>query len=312
MPGGAPSRLEAVEVTVQSARFSSLEKEDALKHKVAAIRKHLKAQKLQQRQRRGHASFWLSAEQEREHVAEKCGERSWQHTLVGMVQSQRAQVIIITLLVLDVLIIFAELFIDAEWPSCRIIERDGISCCPSPIGDHRLLASSGGSDHSHHSLCAAPLLDSLDHAIGCDAHKWEAVHSAHQALFACSVAILSAFELELLSLVAAIGVAFFRNPLYVLDLFVVTTSLSLELVFHYLGHATLSELVGLLVLGRVWRFLRIAHGLMVSMHEIGHHHMEELEIHIDEMEHELTTLVAYTSQLEKQAGVSGGHLASSP
>ena len=111
MPGGAPSRLEAVEVTVQSARFSSLEKEDALKHKVAAIRKHLKAQKLQQRQRRGHASFWLSAEQEREHVAEKCGERSWQHTLVGVIQSQRAQVIIITLLVLDVLIICAELFI---------------------------------------------------------------------------------------------------------------------------------------------------------------------------------------------------------
>ena len=148
MPGAPSSaRVEAVEVTVQSARFSSLEKEDALKHKVAAIRKHLKAQKLQQRQRRGHASFWLSAEQEREHVAEKCGERSWQHTLVRVVQSQRAQVIIITLLVLDVLIIFAELFIDAEWPSCRIIERDGISCCPSPIGDHRLLASSGGSVH---------------------------------------------------------------------------------------------------------------------------------------------------------------------
>ena len=71
-------------------------------------------------------------------------------------------------------------------------------------------------------------VDTVEAAIGCDSHKHDAVHVVHTVLFACSVAILSTFQIELLSLLAALGPVFFRNPLYVLDLFVVTTSLTLE------------------------------------------------------------------------------------
>ena len=310
---GEVSVTFVADVTVQDVRAA-----EALQNKINAIRRHVKAHKLQQTQRR--ASCWLSAEQELEGVVQRHGEHSWQHRMVGIIQSHRAQVIIVTLLVLDVIIVFIELYIDAEFPACSLIVRDAVSCCPvassSDHGSssldhhtHRLLlgsASGSGSDsHNHHTLCESPLVDSLAFAAGCDSHKWASVHTAHTALFACSVAILSAFQLELLSLLAALGLSFFRNPLYAIDLLVVATSLCLELVLKSLSNA-LSELGGLLVVARVWRFLRIAHGLMTSMHEVSHHHIEELEHSVDEMEHEMSVMVDYTARLEAQvpAGTS--------
>ena len=241
-------------MTVQDVRAA-----EALQNKINAIRRHVKAHKLQQTQRR--ASCWLSAEQELEGVVQRHGEHSWQHRMVGIIQSHRAQVIIVTLLVLDVIIVFIELYIDAEFPACSLIVRDAVSCCPvassSDHGSssldhhtHRLLlgsasgsGSGSGDSHSHHTLCESPLVDSLAFAAGCDSHKWASVHTAHTALFACSVAILSAFQLELLSLLAALGLSFFRNPLYAIDLLVVATSLCLELVLVPAGTCASSRAV---------------------------------------------------------------------
>lgn len=218
--------------------------------------------------------------------------------------------IIVSLLVTDVIIVFVELFFGAEYPSCDLIKRDGVSCCPAADGGqgsgHRLLGESmyqrglAAVGSEHHSLCAAPLVEAADAIIGCDEHKWAAVHTAHTALFACSVAILSLFQVELLCLVVVLGADFFFNPLYVVDLIVVTLSLTLELVLFSLGQEHQADLVSALIFARVWRFMRVAHGLLASAHEISHHHIEDLEDSVGELDSELRILLDYSARLEEQ------------
>ena len=172
--------------------------------------------------------------------------------------------------IIDVVVIFAELFIDAEWPACRYIERDAVACCP---GDPIARGFGGpeedktGSEHldtfsrehldtfteaeafwnpalgrmvftpeNRRALASDELCGPDEHATTayCDDHKHHGAHTVHTVLFYISVSILALFEIELLACAAAIGGLFFRNPLYVLDLFVVTASLTLELVLKFL------------------------------------------------------------------------------
>ena len=50
---------------------------------------------------------------------------------------------------------------------------------------------------------------------------------------------------------------------YVVDLVVVTLSLSLELLFRLSSEDVLSALPGVLVVFRLWRFVRIGHGKLL-------------------------------------------------
>ena len=71
------------------------------------------------------------------------------------------------------------------------------SCCPSDYNDsNRLLGGGGGVDEE---ICTYPLVET-DNTAGCDYHKYEGVHIAHNALFWTTVVILSLFEVELLLL----------------------------------------------------------------------------------------------------------------
>lgn len=91
-----------------------------------------------------------------------------------------------------------------------------------------------------------------------------------------TIVILSTFEIELLLLTYLVGPAkFFRQIYYVIDLFIVTCSMLLELLFHVMSKELMEVLPGMLVLFRVWRFVRIGHGLVASTHEI-----EEQKTHL--------------------------------
>jgi hypothetical protein len=124
---------------------------------------------------------------------------------------------LIALLLLDVLILFTELFLgthvsfvfcftcagiggrlltlfvtDFKYPLCMYVTRDAISCCPvdGAADDHsniRWLA-----DDSHESFCQNPLVET-DNTAGCNPHKWETVHNAEEALFIMTLTILSIF-----------------------------------------------------------------------------------------------------------------------
>lgn len=121
---------------------------------------------------------------------------------------------------------------------------------------YSLLAAGGGGDS--HDLCKSPLVATEDNTVGCDDHKYQAVHDAEEALFWVTITILATFEAELLFLVYLLGPKkFFHHFLYILDLFIITVSIGLELTFHLVHRDNLQALPGILIIFRLWRFIRI-------------------------------------------------------
>eukprot|EP00325_Prymnesiales_sp_UTEX-LB-985_P010346 CAMPEP_0174712644 /NCGR_PEP_ID=MMETSP1094-20130205/13575_1 /TAXON_ID=156173 /ORGANISM="Chrysochromulina brevifilum, Strain UTEX LB 985" /LENGTH=220 /DNA_ID=CAMNT_0015911733 /DNA_START=131 /DNA_END=789 /DNA_ORIENTATION=- len=179
--------------------------------------------------------FGVSAHAELDELEKRRGKHSWQAQVVHVLHAPKLQVFFIVLLLLDVMIVFVELFLDAEYPRCYLIERDATSCCNiSAIegrSDHRFLqeieyshrflasgssaADDGHHDSGHHALCEP-------YAIGmkadCDTHKHAVVHELHVVLYACSVSILAVFAVELILLLVSLGSQFWYNLMYVIDI----------------------------------------------------------------------------------------------
>mmetsp|Transcript_26378 Transcript_26378/g.40487 ORF Transcript_26378/g.40487 Transcript_26378/m.40487 type:complete len:228 (-) Transcript_26378:1404-2087(-) len=143
-------------------------------------------------------------------VSVRYGRESWQVRVLHYVHDRKVQNFLMALLLLDVCILFLELFLAAEFPPCSIIERDAISCCPADNGDHsnghlmRLLSESSHGDH--HNLCEDDSLDmSKSYQAACDDHARPALHKAHNTLFGMTISILSIFLTELCLLIVVLG-----------------------------------------------------------------------------------------------------------
>ncbi len=183
--------------------------------------------------------------------------------------------------------------LDIYFPSCHKIVQNAVSCCPIHGGDeanaeagvHRSLEGGGDGDPTDHGICAYPLVDA-GHEAGCDEHKFSGAHAAHDALFWTTVVILATFEAELLLLVYLLGPAkFVHHCMYVLDLIIVTVSLAFELVLYFIGQESAAALLPeFLIVFRVWRFVRIGHGLVASAHEVGHEKIHLAFEHMDKLE----------------------------
>ena len=272
--------------------------------------------------RRRNRHLFVSAAEEKELVEEKCGHDSWQFRLVSFIQSNMIQSLLIMMLIIDVLVVMTEVFLDAEYPACSKVVRDAISCMPdtdasgssgsSSDSSGRRLESSGSGSGSGHVLCANGTVESAAEA-ACDEHKWADVHVAHTALLAVSIAILFLFLIELTALWVALGADFLRNKLYVLDYLVVFLSLALEIALSRLSEDALAALVGLIIFGRCWRFVRIAHGLATSTHELGHEghddHAEQaegLEKILIDLQHAIAEENNESSERSLEGGGGGG------
>jgi hypothetical protein len=221
------------------------------------------------------------------HVHETHGSESWRYKVLRFLHTTKVQVTLMALLVLDVLILCTELFLLATYPECHTIRRDAISCCPVLEGEAaRFLAeSSSESDHHSEELCEAGLEPSPEYEAACDEHKWEGVHTAEDVLFALTMTILFVFFIELNVFMAALGPGvFFRQLFYLLDYFIVGASIALELTFYLLSDDTVQSLVGLLVIGRIWRFVRIGHGLIEVTAELAHRKFAALLSYAEELE----------------------------
>ena len=271
-------------------------------------------------------------EEEALHVDAVHGVDSWESRVLHVLHGPKIELMLAGLLLLDVVILFVELFLGASYPPCSVVTRDAVSCCPAYADmyggddDHRFLAEAadgdasgsassmpacgiaidehddddhtgyssgsgggghflrallrslaanakeeeeeGGHGHGHHSsVCEAGLLETACPA-GCDDHQHAAIHSLHTVLFSMTIAILGIFLLELSLLIICLKPkVFFRKPFYVLDLVVVTTSLALELGFYFSNNEAVAELAGLLIFARLWRFVRIGHGIIEVTNE---------------------------------------------
>merc|ERR1712216_862806 len=195
---------------------------------------------------------------------------------------------------LDVFVIMMELFLEAEFPSCRIIKRDAISCCSLDASFSPL------SRNGHSQLCEAPLVASPSFDAGCDKHAHSGAHALHSVLAVISLGILSVFQIELCLLLWCEKLKFFYNVWYITDLVVVTLSLALEIMGHiFKKHETKEtlEMLGFLLFVRCWRFLRIGHGLGASIHEITHNQLEGIQSTCDELSQQMQHLAHQNSVL---------------
>lgn len=241
------------------------------------------------------------------HAHEHHGSDSWRYRLLKVLHSHPVQIGIFVILILDVLILFVELSLLAAYPSCQIVVRDAINCCPViPSVDgteqflegtnnegvqhadgavneghrrhfERFLSESGGHEAEICAHGGGFLEASPQNEAGCDPHKWSSVHAAETALFGVTMAILGLMFMELnLSMVALKPTIFFRQFFYAIDYFVVAVSLVLEATFKSLGDDYLQSLTGALIFFRIWRFVRIAHGIVTVTAEISHQQYESL------------------------------------
>ncbi|CAB9504554.1 expressed unknown protein [Seminavis robusta] len=255
-------------------------------------------------------------------AAETHGHDHWKVKLLHFVHSKPVQYTLSAMLLADVIILFVELFLQASFPNCQIIVRDAISCCPLPEtitttlsglvddgsggnstdmypeDDHnhyfRFLAETTGDSHSsgthgdgHQDICQLPAVESHHYEAGCDGHKWYMVHTIEEVLFVFTITILSIFFIELIIIMIVLQKAFFKQLFYVLDFVIVSVSLALEIALAVLHADILATLAGLLILARVWRFVRIGHGLIELTAEFQAQDKEALLHYAEELEEKL-------------------------
>jgi len=221
------------------------------------------------------------------HTEETHGEDSWRKHVLDFLHRKWFQMTMNGLLILDILMVFAELSLMIGFPTCRTIERDCIACCGIEDGGveaqqnqtERWLSAAaattdGGGDDHYGEICPADYDETG--VSGCDEHKYHAVHITEEVLFYFGVTILVIFLIENLVEMAALGISiFFKQIFLATEFIVVLVSLILELTFH-LKRDELASLVGILVMFRIWRFVRIGHGIAEVTSELTNEYYDPL------------------------------------
>jgi hypothetical protein len=261
---------------------------------------------------RSSMNFFIPTQLDMEiHVHDVHGQQSWQFRYLSWLHSKPVQTTLMLLLIADVLILFSESFLHAQYPPCHIIERDGISCC-NPFNHSAATAhekrwlqsflldserreeekehdSHENGTNTHDLECPrpdqVPMVPSSLYPVTCDEHKWHVIHVVEQVFFVCTILILTTFLVELtVTMIALTPVVFFRQFFYVLDLFIIFTSLVLELTFYALNDTAAQTVAGLLVISRLWRFIRIGHGIVSVSHELAQERYAMLLSYTEELE----------------------------
>lgn len=248
--------------------------------------------------------YWLSNQLLHYAVVQRDGPKSWEARVVSFLQSRPLQILLIVLLLLDVLIVFAELFLETEHPSCKVLRRSAYSCCPMP-GDAVTTVESLADHHGalHNRGCDASSAATHAYEVGCAKAEW--AHRLHEMFSVSSLIILFVFQMEIMALMASFRGLFLRSKGYLLDVVVVSLSLSLQwyVLMVELGisdplglaHAaaeaaassgltpeeskaaaeaehlaTIEELQSVILFARCWRFIRVGHGIATSMQDMKH------------------------------------------
>jgi hypothetical protein len=266
-----------------------------------------------------------------EHVQTTHPQYSWQYRTLHFLHSPTMQYAFAGLLLLDILVLFGELLVLSYFPHCSVIVRDAVSCCyDNNNSDHTndnnnnnetILQREENPNHKA-ELCRYPSVPNSTYSAGCDEDRYHGVHLTEMTFFYMTISILSIFMIELtISMIALTPAIFFRQFFFALDFIIISVSLILEITFHVLGDDLYQSLSGLLVVIRIWRFIRIGHGIVELTNEAAHkedHHLMEYtkELRAIILQHNLplpdhpemesffdtanTTLHTFTPQLQQQ------------
>lgn len=205
------------------------------------------------------------------------GEESWRTKVHDFLKQSWVEYTLLGLLICDIFIIFTEMFLMIEFPYCGIIERDCLACCPyeTDVADQneRWLAE---------SYC--PSGYDVTGEAGCDPHKYETIHTFETVLFSFTIVILCIFFTEISLEMAVLGVKKFFSQLFLaLDFFIVSISLIFELVF-FAYKSQIQKVFAVLVVFRIWRFVRVGHALMEVTSELTGQEYEDVFEYVTECE----------------------------
>jgi len=190
---------------------------------------------------------------------------TWREILGEFMESKKVQIFMFSLIILDLLVIVAQLFI-IEPQHCHADAEDEI------------LASHSSS--SHHTPTENPTY-----------------HLAGEVLDSVSLGILCTLALESVLLFVAFDFKLFKQPLYVLDALVIGASLSVEVVE---SNNNISDIASLLVFFRLWRMVRIVHGVAMSVQEKNEKAIHELELEVQELTKQKSDLQTKYDYLKKR------------
>ena len=214
-------------------------------------------------------AFHVPANEEaRKHVKETHGEEGWKHKVITLLHKRQVQVIMMGLLLLDVIILFVEIFLQAYYPPCNIIERDCFSCCPEDHEHERFLGESS-------SVCEDGFISSKN--AGCNESKHHEIHLIEEVLFWFTIVILFIFLIEVNLEMITIGPrVYFLQVFYLLDYVIVVVSVTLELLFHLEHKTGVADLTEMIIFARLWRFVRVGHAIVDVTSEITHQTYDEI------------------------------------
>jgi hypothetical protein len=112
------------------------------------------------------------------------------------------------------------------------------------------------------------------------------LHHVATALYWTSIGILCIFLIELFLLIACLEYRFFTHFWYDVDLVVVLTALVMELLYKH----TVALYIEFIVILRLWRVLRIFHGMYATHQKTLEQEREKYEAIIERLENQLAAL----------------------
>ena len=193
-------------------------------------------------------------------------DRSWRHRLVNFLHSKPVHTAATVLLILDLILVVVSLELQIQVGSLEakaykdcLYEYEKGYAVPLPLVND--------------TTCNPEGLHTCDPKHSESYEKAHLLHEVELALAAVSCVILTLFLVENLLMILALRWRFFLHFFFVLDIVVVSVSLALEL--WAIATATFDNfemLLGFIIVGRMWRFFRVAHGLYFLEHaeEEGH------------------------------------------
>lgn len=211
-------------------------------------------------------------------------QHGWRDKLGHFLESKPEQWFIFGLICIDLLVIFVQLFVIEPHLSCHPPQTPTVAPTPTPTGHAAMLSNPDHSSSEHHDTNEAYEL----------AEKW---------LTRSSLAILSILAAEIILLLVAFDIRFFKQPLYILDALVISASLVIEITEPKLQHHGTGEarsMANLLMIFRLWRIVRIIHGIAMSVQERSEEHIKELEAELEKLTKEKTHVETKFDYLKKK------------
>lgn len=97
--------------------------------------------------------------------------------------------------------------------------------------------------------------------------------------------------------VFAFRLTFFKSKMEVIDALIVLTSWGLDIAFF---HHTEQSLISLVIFLRLWRIVRVVHGIALSMITPLEHKLEKEKEHVESKCKQLEVELKYSSDLEHE------------